>query len=455
MVKFFKPGKKEVSPKHFFLKITGADIAGRGFGRDENGTAWFVPGALPGEEVVVRASAVRRNAGEAELIGVKKRSPIRVEPACPNVSCGGCSLRHVPVAAEIAFKKEGLVRLMRKNLNADPGEPEETVYGSPTGYRRAARLSVTGDRREIRVGFREERGKKLAEIAACPVMHPDLSALIPGIRETLRGISDYKLIGHVELARADNVPAVLFRCINDLTEADLAGLAAFGARAGAAVYVLTRHARGKEDLEDREELRLLNPGILGGEDGIYYEAGGIRFYFTPGDFIQVNAEINAPLVKKVLSYLDLKPGDRIADFFCGLGNFTLPAAARCAHAYGVEGVWNMVREAELNASRNNIGNAEFFVQDLNDDFAGTVWARSAFGKAVLDPGRAGAARVMDFLTRKRPERIVSVSCNPLTMVGDLGIALGRGYKIEKWSVFDMFPQTEHVETVMLLTRTGA
>ena len=196
MVKFFKPQKKEISPKHFALNIVDVDITGRGVARDDKGITWFVPGALSGEEVVVRTVSVKKNGtGEAELISVKKRSDIRISPKCPNHNCGGCSLQHMSVEHEKEFKARGVMRLMKKFLNQAPAEPESVVSGEEYHYRRIARLSVTGDKKEIHLGFREENGKALSEINECCVLQPELSALIPDLRELLQKISNYKLIG--------------------------------------------------------------------------------------------------------------------------------------------------------------------------------------------------------------------------------------------------------------------
>ena len=456
MVKFFKPQKKEVSAKHFALNIIDADISGRGVARDGNGVTWFVPGALPGEEVVVRAVSVKKNnIGEAELISVKKRSEQRISPKCQFSGCGGCSLQHISVELEKKFKADGVLRLMKKNLGIDPGVPCEVVSGAEFFYRRTSRLSVTGDRKEIHIGFREEKGKNLVEIDSCCVLHPELSELIPSIRKIINQISNFKLIGHVELVKADNIVAVLFRCINNLEASDLKTLFNFGNEHGVAVYIQTRHEKGKEDLEDWEELDLLNEDVLNGEKGLYYTIDGKKIYFVPGDFIQVNDEINKLMVARVMDYLDLNDKDRLLDLFCGLGNFTLPVASRCEHVYGIEGVWNMVKEAQLNAEYNDIHNAEFFVHDLTDDFEKTLWAKSVFNKVLLDPGRSGAEKVVGYLMKKKPDTVVYVSCNPLTMTRDIRVALANGYKIIKWSVFDMFPNTEHVETVVLLSRDKA
>ena len=453
MVKFFKPQKKEISPKHFALNIVDVDITGRGVARDDKGITWFVPGALSGEEVVVRTVSVKKNGtGEAELISVKKRSDIRISPKCPNHNCGGCSLQHMSVEHEKEFKARGVMRLMKKFLDQAPAEPESVVSGEEYHYRRIARLSVTGDKKEIHLGFREENGKALSEINECCVLQPELSALIPDLRELLQKISNYKLIGHVELVKADNIVAVMFRCIADLSSADIEMLTGFGNNKKIAVYVQTRHVKGKEDLEDREELQLLNPDILEGEKGLFYQIEGCKIYFVPGDFIQINAEINALMIDKVQSYLNLNSEDKILDLFCGLGNFTLPLAKRCNHVYGIEGVWNMVKEAQLNAEYNSIDNADFYVHDLTDDFEKTLWAKSTFNKVLLDPGRAGAEKVMNYLVKRKPETIVYVSCNPLTLVRDISVAVNKGYSVEKWCIFDMFPKTSHVETVVLLSR---
>jgi 23S rRNA (uracil1939-C5)-methyltransferase len=454
MVHFFRPQQKEISSKHFALNITDLDIKGRGVARLDNCT-WFVEGALPGEEVIVRTIDLKKNIGIAELISVKKRSDKRLHPFCPNFAkCGGCSLQHMSVEHEMQSKVEGIKRLFKKVLQLDLNEPEKIVYEEEESYRRICRLSVTGDKREIHLGFREAFGKKIIEIEKCPILVDSLSDLIEPIRALLNKLSNFKLVGHIELVAADSCNVILVRTINILPKEDIDLLINFAKEKSILCYVLTRHEKQKEDLEQKEEIVCLNPELTKGEKP-FYLIKGIKISFQPSDFIQVNSSINEKMVDCGIEYLDPHDSDEVLDLFCGLGNFTLPMASKVKHVYGIEGVWNMVHEANDNAKMAGILNAEFFVHDLDDDFEKTIWAKSNVSKVLLDPGRQGAARVMPYLIKRNVKNIVYVSCNPLTLVRDLGVLLNKGYMINKWSVFDMFPRTEHVETVVLLSRDKA
>ena len=280
MVKFYKPEAKKASPKHFSVVITDADIKGKGLGKREDVT-WFVSGALPWEEVVVRELSRKGNVGEAELINILKRSPERQEPVCRYFGkCGGCSLQHMSEREELLCKVNGIRRLMNKVFRLEIPEPDRAETGARYGYRRSLRLSVQGDRREIHLGFREEKNSKIVEITECPVLKEELSHLIQPLRETLLKLSNYKLIGHLELVSGNNGKAVLVRTINVLPECDEELFREFGNREKTAVYLQIRHEKGREDLVQREELKFLNPEIYGGErrgKGVIHSRG-----FHPG-----------------------------------------------------------------------------------------------------------------------------------------------------------------------------
>lgn len=455
MVTFYKPEPKaRAVSQHFFpLDITDIDLRGRGVAR-KDGVVWFVYAALPGEQVTVKALCQKGNVGEAVTIKVNKSSTDRTVPACPFISeCGGCSLQHMSGDLEIKAKTNGIRRLFQKILGRDPGEPDGITVGSIYGYRRSARISVTGDKKEIHFGFRPILGKKkLVEISECPVMIPALSALIPDIRTTLEHLDNFKIIGHIELAAVDSGLVMLVRTIAPLSAHDSDLFKNFGEKHQTTVFIQTRHLKGKEELEDREDFSCLNTLPDGTYKKLWYDICGFKIGFVPGDFIQINSEVNQKMVSKAEEYLNLKSTDQVLDLFCGLGNFTIPLAAKCAHIYGIEGVSSMVRAARENAAATKFVNTDFVMQDLSDDFERTVWAKSDIDKVLMDPGRLGAEKVCNWLVKKSPEIIVYVSCNPLTMARDLRILLQGGYTFKKWSSFDMFPRTEHVETLVLMTK---
>ena len=184
----------------------------------------------------------------------------------------------------------------------------------------------------------------------------------------------------------------------------------------------------------------------------WYGINQINLYFNPQGFIQVNAKINQQMIDNAIKWLDIKPTDRILDLFCGVGNFTLPLARFASSVTGVEGLAELVAKAEYNAQRNNITNAAFYQHNLEQDVSQQPWAKQGFTKVLLDPARAGAAEVMPYVCALQPECIVYISCNPATLARDSQIADQRGYRVVKVTMLDMFPHTEHLESMVLFER---
>ena len=175
---------------------------------------------------------------------------------------------------------------------------------------------------------------------------------------------------------------------------------------------------------------------------------GVVLPYKPGDFTQVNAQMNAVMVNRVLSLMKVEAGERVADLFCGLGNFTLPMAKSGAQIVGMEGADYLVRRASENAILNHCANVVFKYVDLfaTDRAALAGWGR--FDKMLLDPPRSGAYAVVKSLhSPYLPKRIVYVSCNPSTLARDAAILVDKGYRFQSAGVMNMFAQTAHIEAV--------
>ena len=171
--------------------------------------------------------------------------------------------------------------------------------------------------------------------------------------------------------------------------------------------------------------------------------------FCAGDFTQANAAVNNIMVRRAVDMLDPARGDKIADLFCGLGNFTLPLAQGGAQVVGVEGSPVLVRRAEGNARFNGFGgNVSFKVANLfkTGGMQSRIWQNA--DKLLIDPPRAGAYEIVKSLGLSRqPDRIVYVSCNPATFARDAAVLADKGYKFKLLGLVNLFPQTEHVESV--------
>lgn len=428
----------------FDVDITDLTHEGRGVARVE-GKTLFVAGALPGERASVRVTRRHRHYDEAVVEVLHTRSPDRVEPRCAHFgTCGGCSLQHLAPAAQIAAKQRVLAENFERIGKVAPRRWLEPLVGEPWGYRRRGRLSVkyVDKKGKALVGFREENGRYVADIAHCEVLVPAVGERIGALGELIGSLDAVREIPQIEIACGDDTTALVLRHLQPLSDRDRAALVAFAQQQRLAIF--------------------LQPGGNDSVHPLWPETIPLRFAlphyaveleFLPLDFVQVNGAMNRRMIDHAFALLDAQPGDRVLDLFCGLGNFTLPLARRVATVAGVEGEHGLVARAGENARRNGIDNVQFHVANLLEDQRDRPWARATWDKLLLDPPRSGAAAVLEYLPRKDTRRVVYVSCHPGSLARDSGILVERhGFRLEAAGVMDMFPHTAHVESIALFVR---
>ena len=434
----------------FEAVITDLSHDGRGVARVDGKTV-FVSGALLGEQAVLRLRKRHRHFDEAEVVELITRSPHRVEPRCEHFGqCSGCSLQHLDAPSQIATKQRVLAENFERIGKVTPQAWLPPLTGEPWGYRRKGRLSVRNvvKKGRVLVGFREDGNPRfVADIQQCEVMHPALGPKVGLLADLLGGMDAANDIPQIEFAAGDDIMALVFRHMQPLSQRDLAALTAFGQQHELAIYLQPGGNSSVHPLwpeHPRLAFRIAS-GDVGVDD--------VELEFQPLDFVQVNADMNQRMMARTLELLDPQPTDRVLDLFCGLGNFTLPIARRVAEVVGVEGEHGLVERAAQNASRNGIDNARFHVANLFEDQRNTDWARQPWDKLLLDPPRAGADKVLEYLPHKQTRRVVYVSCHPASLARDAGILVNRhGFKLKSAGVMDMFPHTSHVESIALFER---
>ncbi|RJQ45747.1 MAG: 23S rRNA (uracil(1939)-C(5))-methyltransferase RlmD [Gammaproteobacteria bacterium] len=409
-----------------------------------NGKAVFIEGALPGEQVLFTYVTQRKRYDEARVEKIIEPSPDRVEPRCAHFNlCGGCSLQHLAPEAQIAAKQQVLLDGLKHIGGVEPGVVLAPLTGPHWGYRRRARLGVKFVIKKDRllIGFREKLSSLLADIDRCEVLHPAVGRLLPALRELIAGLEAYNCIPQIEVAAGDEATALVFRNLAPLGAADLEKLQAFGEAHGIQIYLQPAGP---------ESVTLIWPEAA----TLSYRLPkyNLELFFTPADFVQINAEINRAMIERVLDLLNPQAHERVLDLFCGLGNFTLPLARHAAHVTGVEGEAKLVQRAQDNAQRNGIHNVEFHAADLSQDLSGQPWAKQRFDKILLDPPRTGALEVIKQLSTFDAARIVYVSCSPATLARDARELVACGYRLMSAGVADMFPHTTHVESIALFER---
>ena len=418
---------------------------GRGVARSD-GKVIFVRGALPGERVRIGPRKRHRHFDEAELLAVLTPSAQRAIPPCPHFGrCGGCALQHLQSAAQLAAKQRVLAENFERIGKVVPQRWLEPLADAPWAYRRKGRLSVRWVEKKGRVlvGFREDNPRFVADLGSCAVLAPPFGALLAPLAALVDSLDARREIPQIEFARGDDAALLLFRHMQPLGAADRARLAAFSDRHAIALWL---QPGGPDSAQPLRELdaRALSYRI---------DDDAIEIVFQPLDFIQVNAGMNRRMLALALDLLAPQAHERVLDLFAGLGNFTLPIARRAAAVAGVEGDAGLVARAAGNATRNALGNARFHTANLFADQRQAPWAREAWDKILLDPPRAGAAELLDYLPGASVRRVVYVSCHPGSLARDAGTLVQRhGFRLTAAGVMDMFPHTAHVESIALFER---
>lgn len=428
-------------------EIESLDHEGRGVARVE-GKAIFIEGALPGERVAYTSFRRKPTFENARADAILKPSSQRVTPRCPHFGvCGGCSMQHLDPLAQAAAKQRVLedafwhIARLRSESMLPP------IVGPAWGYRRRARLTVrlVAKKGGVLVGFHERRSSYVAVMDSCAILPPAISALLPKLKELVGALSIADRLPQIELAAGDTPPALVFRILEPLTAADEDKLRAFADRHGVHVWLQT----GGPD-----SAAIFHPAD-GGWPAYHLPDFDVTLRFRPTDFTQVNHDMNRVLVRRALGLLAVRPGETVADMFCGLGNFTLPLARLGAQVVGVEGSAPLIARARENAVANGLdGRIAYHVANLFEVTPGQLAGWGRFGRMLIDPPREGAVELVKALGEDAPSRIVYVSCNPATLARDAAVLVHeKGYRLVAAGIANMFPHTSHVESIALFERS--
>ena len=426
--------------------IESLDHEARGITRLE-GKAVFVDGALPGETVEY-ASFRRKSSYElAHLVRVLKPSSARIEPRCPYFGiCGGCTMQHMDPAAQMAAKQRVLEDGLWHIGRVRPEQMLPPTQGAPWGYRHRARLAVRKlpDNGGMLIGFHEWRSSYIADMKTCEILPPHVSALLMPLRELFAALTIAERIPQVEVAVGEQCTAFLLRILEPLKPKDEQLLREFADRHNIVFYL---QAKGPDSVYR------FYP-IQGSRLSYTLPEFDLEFDFRPTDFTQVNHAVNQILVRRALRLLDPQPGERIADMFSGLGNFTLPIARSGATVLGIEGSEALVQRGRESAAANGLAaSVEFAVANLFECTEASLGALGRFDKMLIDPPREGAMALVNALHTDLPSRIVYVSCNPATLARDAAVLVtGKGYRFVAAAAVNMFSQTSHVESIAIFER---
>jgi len=456
-----------------WLLVESLDLEAQGVAHRADGKVVFIEGALPFELVSADVKRKKNNWEQGTVTAIHRESAQRVRPACPHFglhagACGGCKMQHLHAAAQVAVKQ----RVLEDNLWHLGKVKADTILrpieGPAWGYRYRARLSVRHVRKKgaVLVGFHERKSGYVADMRECAVLPPQVSALLMPLRALISTLDAIETCPQIELACGDPVIALVLRHLEPLSAADLARLRAFA----------QRHVGVQWWLQPKgpETVHLLDQG--GPELSYELPEFGIHMPFRPTDFTQVNPHINRVLVSRSLRLLEVKKEERVIDWFCGLGNFTLPLATLARQVLGIEGSEALIARSRENYKLNQtlgalnrpLAATTFAARDLFEMTPTLLIQDGVADKWLLDPPREGAFALVQALADlhqqkldpvnqpltpgardwSAPKRIVYVSCNPSTLARDAGLLVHRaGYRCASAGVVNMFPHTAHVESM--------
>ena len=460
------------------LTVESLDIEAQGIAHRADGKVVFIEGALPYEVVTANVYRKKPSFEKAMVMAIHRESSQRVTPGCPHFgmhtgACGGCKMQHLHVGAQVAVKQRVLEDNLQHIGKLKADNLMRAIEGPAWGYRYRARLSVRYVRKkgEVLVGFHERKSSFVTDMSHCPVLPPHVSNMLLPLRVLIASLDAKETVPQIELACGDTITALVLRHMDDLSEGDKHRLRAFAAFNPGLQWWL--QSGGLETVvlldEDVPQLSYALPEF------------DVVMPFKPTDFTQVNPYINQVLVSRALRLLDVQIHERVIDWFCGLGNFTLPLATRARAVLGIEGSEALVARARENYLSNQAASQQIRVQA-----ATTFIARNLFemtpamlakdgmaDKWLVDPPREGAFELFKSLAALHhqlvtgvpcddgihqqslalgdwalPKRIVYVSCNPATLARDAGVLAQSGaYRCTSAGVVNMFPHTAHVESI--------
>ncbi len=472
------PTEKSTPPAPDWLDIESLDLEAQGVAHKSDGKVVFVEGALPFEQVSASTYRKKNNWEQASLTAIHRESSQRVRPGCPHFglhsgACGGCKMQHLHAGAQVAVKQ----RVLEDNLwhlgKVKPQTLLRPIEGPAWGYRFRARLSVryVVKKGVVLVGFHERKSRYVADMEVCPVLPPHVSALLMPLRALIATLDARDTCPQIELACGDTVTALVLRHLEPLSDADLGRLRHFAAERGVQWWLQSKGP---------DTVRLLDEG---GEPLAYaLPEFGITMPFKPTDFTQVNPHINRVLVSRALRLLDVQRDERVIDWFCGLGNFTLPLATQAREVLGIEGSEALVARSRQNYDKNSalrqngkaLAATTFVARNLFEMTPEMLVRDGVADKWLVDPPREGAfalAKALADIEQARrgaddavplpagaehwtpPRRIVYVSCNPATLARDAGLLVHlAGYRCTAAGMVNMFPHTAHVESMAVFER---
>lgn len=425
----------------FTVTIESLSFGGRGVGRRADGKIVFVPAVVPGEIVRVRTSKEYPSYTLACIDEILETSPERVEPRCPLFpACGGCDWQHIAYTRQVEWKKNILAAEIEKVCHCSPEKDLEPVQSEKIYGYRGHTVVQCRNKPGFSMGFFQKRSKRFIDFEQCPILNPKIQSTLGDLRKILsenhiHGLysieihapgDDVILLARCNAAARQNDIRTMNRIYNEL---DISGVS----------FIMFSTRRSDHVLGQRF-CRYEIPT----EVGIVQLSSGF------GGFIQANMQINTALIGYVMDLA--RDSINILDLYSGSGNFSIPLAKVAKNVVAIERNQRVASQGRINAKKNTAPNVRFLSMDVGKAVASIQNEMLRFDTIILDPPREGAKDIIKFLPESGASRIIYISCDPSTLARDLKSLMDAGFFLRHTRVFDMFPQTYHIESVSFLER---
>ncbi len=410
---------------------------GAGLARHE-GRVVFIPYSAVGDIVRCRITKVKKKFLETEILNIIAPAPQRRQPVCPVAEdCGGCQWQHLPYSEQLHWKETLFHETLSRRCHGTVDQLLPIVAaGDEWGYRSRVQIKCAVHNAKFITGFYRSKSHSVVSIDHCPIITPELNKLLGLLRKMIDQSPYATAISQLDLAvDSDGHSSVVIHYAGSDPEA-LSDLLVANDLSAALL------------LKTSSTSKFINVQGNGRLD-ILVDHPPMRLCYEVGSFAQINLQQNRLLVDTVLSLANLTGLEQVLDFYCGMGNFSLPLARRAKLLVGVEESSSSVKMAQENSRLNGIENVEFYCRTATGALTHFLQERS-FDLLLLDPPRSGAAATMEELLKSPVKRVIYVSCDPQTLARDLNMLISGGYKLLSSQPFDLFPQTHHCESVTLL-----
>lgn len=440
------------------LKITSLGSSGEGVGKVDGFTI-FVKGALPGEKIRAKITILKKSYANAQMLQIIDRSPQRQKPFCPLFyKCGGCQLQHLSYEGQLIVKKQQVIDALER-IGHIPNPPVFPVLADENPmYYRNKMLCPIASQDGTKIGFYKTGTHEIVDMQECYIQSQANNIILTTVREWVRKykISVYNeesgkgLLRHIlgRVSAATNEVMVGLVCTQKSLPNKLELVEMLKANIPNLVSVVQNlNSSNTNVIMGRTNI------VLYGKSVIADKIGSFTFEISATSFFQVNTKQAEKLYQTALDYAKLSGTETVVDLYCGIGTLSLFLAQKAKNVIGVEVVPIAIDNAKENAKFNKVKNIEFICDDATVAMQ-QISRKNNIDVVVLDPPRAGCEKpLLEQIIQTLPQRIVYVSCNPASLARDIKILTDSGdYKLVKVQPVDMFGQTAHVETVVLMSR---